>query len=186
MLCSYKEWMTLSFYKNVYVFISLERGQSFCGVWETDGRTETNTDCHIDPKLLLLLTIPCYVIFKASFSTYSASRPGVLNWRPAVGSCLSGAPSHTLALFVTRRISPGSKLRLTQLTLSVSHVGIYIYHFMTPTHFRSTTWLLPLIFRVASCAENLWLTVRSRVSRQKKKLNNVIDKTFLFRKFAWI
>ena len=40
------------------------------------------------------------------------------------------------------------------------------YHFIKPTRFRSTTWLLPLIFTGASCAENLWLTALSRINKQ--------------------
>ena len=36
------ERMTLSFNKNIYVFISLKRGQSFCGVRERE--TKTNGD----------------------------------------------------------------------------------------------------------------------------------------------
>ena len=51
--------------------------------------------------------------------------------------------------------------------LPVSQIGICIYHFITPTHFQSTMWLLPLIFTDASCAENLWLTARSRVNMQQ-------------------
>ena len=64
-------------------------------------------------------------------------------------------------------------------THSVSHVGIFIYHFIIPPHFRSTTWLLPLIFTGASCEENLWLTVRSRVNMQqmvKNKCQRLIAK----------
>ena len=53
-----------------------------------------------------------------------------------------------------------SKLRLI-LKLPASHVGICIYHFITPAHFHSTTWLLPLIFTGATCTENLCLMYRS-------------------------
>ena len=37
--------------------------------------------------------------------------------------------------------------------IPVSQVGICIYHFTTPMHFRSTTWLLPLIYIGSSCAD---------------------------------
>ena len=73
----------------------------------------------------------------------------------------------------TGRIWSSRKLRLTQDShpdCPLSHVCTYIYPFITPTHFRSTTWLLPLIFRVASCAKNLWLTARSRVKMQHSVL----------------
>ena len=46
----------------------------------------------------------------------------------------------------------------------VSYVGICIYHFITSTHFRSTTWLLSLIFTGASCVENFWLMAQSNGS----------------------
>ena len=48
--------------------------------------------------------------------------------------------------------------------LPLSIMVIYIFHFVTPTLFRSTTWLL--IFTCESCVENLWLTARSKVNMQ--------------------
>ena len=59
------------------------------------------------------------------------------------------------------------KLRLTLHETSRISSGICIYNFITPTHFPSTTWLLPLIFIGASCAKNLWLTAQSRVNMQQ-------------------
>ena len=56
----------------------------------------------------------------------------------------------------------------TEVTLPVSHMGICIHHFITPKHIHSITWLLPFIFPGTSCAENLWLTARSRVNMQHK------------------
>ena len=47
-----------------------------------------------------------------------------------------------------------------------SREGICMYHLVTPTHFWSTTWLLPLIFTSASCVETMWLTARSSVNMQ--------------------
>ena len=41
----------------------------------------------------------------------------------------------------------------TRQRFPVSHVGICIYPFITLIHFRSTTWLLPLIFTCAPCVE---------------------------------
>ena len=61
------------------------------------------------------------------------------------------------------------------LTLTVSHVGICIYHFITPTLFQTTTWLLPLTLTSAFCSENLWLTARSWVNRQQNYSRWMID-----------
>ena len=58
------EGMTLSFTKNIFLFISLERGQIICGVRETGGRKESNIDFHVNTQLLLLI-IPGCIIFKA-------------------------------------------------------------------------------------------------------------------------
>ena len=87
-----------------------------------------------------------------------------LTQRPTVGRYSSGAPSHSLALpWPTALFWPQAETD-SRLRLTVSHVGICIYHFITPTYFCSTTWLLPFIFSRAFRAENLWLTVRSRVN----------------------
>ena len=70
----------------------------------------------------------------------------VFNRRPdvarSVGRCPGGAPSRALALSVTDRISSCHKLRLLDSHNSVSHVSICICHYITPTDFRSTTWLV--------------------------------------------
>ena len=139
-------------------------------VRETDWQRETKTDCYTDPWLLLL-TIYC-VIFKAPLSTSSASRPGsgysiggplwaVLRDVISVGHPAIYWHSHDRLNLFWPQAEPVSRL-----TPPVSHMNIYIYHFITPTHFRSTTWLLPLIFTGASCAENLWLTAWLRVNMQ--------------------
>ena len=59
------EGMTLSF--------NLLGVKASVSVRETDGGRETNGDCYIDSKLLLL-TIPCCVIFKVPLSISSASQ----------------------------------------------------------------------------------------------------------------
>ena len=53
------------------------------------------------------------------------------------------------------------------LPLPLYSVVICIYNFVTFTHFRSITWLLPLIFTGSSFAKNLWLTAWSRVNMQQ-------------------
>ena len=63
------------------------------------------------------------------------------------------------------------------------HMGIYIYHFVTSKHFRSTTWLLPLIFTCVFCLENLRLTAWSRVNMQQ--LNCLIIQVFVSTKYVY-
>ena len=101
----------------------------------------------------VLSSRPYSVLFLLLCRGYSAR--GLL-W--ALGP--SGVPSHSLALFGTESLLAGHSQTARILR------DICIYHFKTPTHFRSTTWLLPLIFTGASCAENLSLTARSRVNMQ--------------------
>ena len=64
-----------------------------------------------------------------------------------------GTPCGPLALHQHDSLSARLNCQLTAARLTKSHVGICIYHFTTPTHFRSTTWLLPLIYTGASYAE---------------------------------
>ena len=52
--------------------------------------------------------------------------------------------------------------------------GHRIYHFITSTNVRSTTWKLLLTFTGASCAQNIWLTARSRVNMQYEQVIVVI------------
>ena len=143
-----KDETTTLDYKNITPFIPVEVKASL--VWERkmEGRRRIQT---------VLLT---HNFFSWPYHAILSSRSylkllvllsrGVLNRRPAVGCCSSGAPSH-------------SRLRLRH---SVAHVSICFNHFITPTHFRSTTWLLPLIFTVVFSFENLWLTARSRENMQ--------------------
>ena len=60
-----------------------------------------------------------------------------------------------------------SKLRLTDwdsyCQISSGHLHILFHN---AHHFHPTTWLLPLIFTGASCAENLWLMAWSRINMQ--------------------
>ena len=92
----------------------------------------------------------------------------------AVWRCSSGAHSHSWALpwLIVSLLAVSWHSKTKTLTDSVSHVGIFIYNFITPTHFRSTIWLLPLIYTDASCAENLWLTAQTRANMQQKHQAN--------------
>ena len=132
---------------------------------------ETNGDCHIGPWFLLLLAIQHYVIFKAPLSTSASQLVGY-----STGSPLPQQSAQPLGSALVTASWDWLKTESPKLTLPVSHMGICIYHFITPTHFRSTTWLLLLIFTGASCAENLWLTTQSRVNIQHrfKRLYEII------------
>ena len=77
------------------------------------------------------------------------ARGGVFDWRPVVGRsvwcCLSGALNHLLAApWLTDSLLTASWECLKTEIARISR-GYLIYHFITPTHFRSTTWPLPLI-----------------------------------------
>ena len=127
------------------------------GVWETDGRRDTNTVILIHN----FFSWPYHAVLSSRlhYVLLLLSRRGVLNQKTAL-SRSAGRP-------VTHWGSRGRKLRLTQdshgQTVRILR-GHVIYHFVTPTPFRSTTWLLPLIFTSASCAENLWLTALSKIN----------------------
>ena len=135
------------------------------GLKSSVDETERQSDKRIETVILFVLAmLPC-VIFKVSLGISSASRPrgtqlgthcGLLLQRGVqpIDCALRGWPN----LFW-----PQAKIDLS-LRLPVSLVGICIYNFLTPTYFRSTAWLLQLIFTDASCAENLWLTARSVVN----------------------
>ena len=113
-------------------------------MWErqTHRWWETKTDCHLQG---LMYSLPMRLT-----QTVLARR------------LLAPTPVATVLYLPTQLISPNWDWLKTKTP--VSHMGICIYHFITPTHFRSTTWLLPVIFTGASWAENLWLTAQSRAN----------------------
>ena len=159
--------MCVCVYIYIYIytyFYSFQRSQIFVAVWETDGDKKMNEDCHIDP-LLLLLTLPRCVIFKAPHRT-STFRWWSTKWEANCGSfCGQLSLRGTQCPSGANLISYSRKLRLRIYTpLPVSHVGILIYHFITHTEFNPNTWLILLVVTGASRTENLWLTTRSRVN----------------------
>ena len=126
-------------------FYSFKRGQIFV-VWEKDRRRkDIKTDRYFDSQLFLLLTIPRYVIFKAPFSTFCASRPGYLTG----GRCRSLLPAGRSPWLQAGTDS--HRLQLTQPVLD-PHTALYI-SFHSAHDFRSTMWLLPLIYPWVSCPE---------------------------------
>ena len=100
---------------------------------------------------LLLFSVQRCVIFKVPLSTSSASRSGgtqlEARCEPLCGM-LPNQGAQPLAGILREQISSGCKPGLT-----VSHVGICIYHFTTLPRFSLTTWLLPPTHPSASCAE---------------------------------
>ena len=110
-----------------------------------------------------LLTNNFSFYLKGPTKHFCFSASGVLNQRPAVGHCLSGVLSHLLVLSMTDQISSGYKIRLT-----ISHVGICIYPFITATHFHWTMWLFPV-------QKNLWLMAWSKVNMQHLTSYNYVQ-----------
>ena len=92
------------------------------------------------------MTIPCNVIFKAPLSSSQQKSPygPLAAWGTQP---LAGALRELPNLFWPQADT------VSRLRFLVSHVGICLYHFLKPTHFRSTKWLLLLIYTCASCAE---------------------------------
>ena len=154
------EWRTLSFSKNIYIFILLWKAS--VGVWETGRWMEMKTACHIDPELLLLLTILWCVIFKALLSTSSsASQLGVLQCRLSVGRC----PSRMLSMTAHSLLALSwDWLKTHTDRVPVSHVGICIYHFITAVHFQDHMTASAYFHGCILCRESLiaW----SRVNMQ--------------------
>ena len=153
-------------YKDITLFIHL--GVKTSVDWER--QTETNgdkrrqrqlywpiTSSSLDYSPLYYLQSPTY-LFYLSAEGYST---GGLLW----AAVPEGSPAtHRRTLWLPE------SLLTARLRLPVSQVDIFMYHFITPTHFRSTTPLLPLIFTGASSLENLWLTAWSRVNILHMKL----------------
>ena len=50
--------ITVCLQKNIYIFISFERDQSFCRwVRQKDVDREVKTDCYTNPKILILIAL---------------------------------------------------------------------------------------------------------------------------------
>ena len=145
-----KDETTTLGYRNITLFI-LTWSQSFCYVRETNGRTETDTLTHN--------------FFSWLYQAVLSSRPHLTLSLFSKGEYSTGDPQWgAQSLAGTPVTASWDWLKIDSLRLSVSHVGICIYHFITPTNFWSTMILLPLIFTCASCEKNIWLTARSRVN----------------------
>ena len=103
---------------------------------EIDRRTETETDSRIDSYLF---SWP-YSVIKAPLSSSTSRLEG----------CLSGDPLQRGAQPFADSLRDWSNLFWPQIStgsrLTVLHVGISIYHFITPTHYHKTTWVLLLIY----------------------------------------
>ena len=72
-----------------------------------------------------------------------------LSSSPSLSVCLSHTTRCTQLVFAGGLLVPLRPFydsKTAHCWLTVSHVGISIYHFITPTHFHSSTWQLPLIF----------------------------------------
>ena len=145
-------------YKDISIFILL--GVKASVVCKTDGRTDGDESRQLYRPITSSIEHITFCYLQGPLST-SASCPGSTQPETCCGHLTPVGHQATVWHFpwLTK-----SLLTTVRLTLSVSLMGTRIYHFITPTDSRSTTWLLPLIFPHASCAENLWWTARSRVN----------------------
>ena len=139
----------MKLFTKIYTSLFLSKGVNASVVCERDRQTEMEGDegrllywpetsfldhttlCYLQGPFLLLLSL------------------GLLIQRLAVGRCHSRAPSHSLALSMTDRISlatSGDWLK------TVSRVYLHT-SFHNTNYFLSTMWLLLCIYSDASCAE---------------------------------
>ena len=147
-------------HKNVYVFISFERGQSFCMRCVRDGQRRMDRDGGRRRQTAILTNN----FFSWPYHTVLFSRSDVFSSDKTYST---GPRQEATCPPLQLRFSI-CQAEIDRLRLPVSRVGICIHHFITHTHFRSTTWLILLFLICASCTENLWLTARSRVNMQNK------------------
>ena len=167
-LCRHNECRNDTFFfTKIYIFISLERGPIFVGAWETDRMRLIQTailthnfsffwsyHAVLSARPYIFSSLTRSTQPRAACASFSPGWPWFsICWLQDLTACWllqdcpRGVPSHLLVLFVTDWISSGCKLRLT-----ISHVGICIYHFTMLTYFCSTKWLLLLIYTGVSCA----------------------------------
>ena len=103
---------------------------------QADGQGETNTDCHTEPYFPHFLTILHCIIFKAPLSTSSTSRPsgGYSTEDPLWAALWDATPAgRTTTLWRSPWLSLLAAIKTyLRLRHHVSHVGICIYHFITP------------------------------------------------------
>ena len=159
--------------KNITLFILV--GIKSSEVWE---RQKEGNEWKLShwPITSLLLTISRCIMFKTPLSSYSASRPGSTQLEARCGAfCWTlpqrgGGPTLAGALRDRPNLFWPQEETDSRLRLPVSHIGIYIYHFITLTHFSLITWQLPLILTSTFCVENLWLSARPRVHLQQKQI----------------
>ena len=124
-----------------------------------DRRTESNKDRQphwpISSSLdhITLCYLPCSTWHFFCFSTMSTQPETWCRMLPQRSVQPLAGSLHDWPNLFWKRAETDTRLRL-----SVFHEGICIYNFLTTTLFRSTTWLISLIFTSASCAENLWVT----------------------------
>ena len=164
--------MTLTFdYKRINLFILLGV-KATVGAWEAEtgwrkGLPHWSITSSLDHTML------CYL--RGLTEPFCFSAVGEGGYWP-------GGPLWTALLDATQRgTQPHAGAPVTaswdwlSQTACISWGHLHISTFITPTHFRSTTWLLPTIFIGVACAENLWLTARSRVNMQQYCSVNGLD-----------
>ena len=137
------ERMTLSFYKNMFLFLSKGVKSLWC---ERDRQRQREREREED-------RLPYWPLMFFSHS---------------VGRYPSQAPSHSLALSVTDRISSGRKLRLNQDSPYLTWAFSY-NNSQQPYISVQLCDCFCLFTHLHPVQRNLWLTARSRVNMQQEK-----------------
>ena len=119
--------ITLSFYKNIYISLFLLKRVKAYVVWEKKRQTETNGDGGKQRQIAILTHSFLATLWDVASAMLLATR-----WH---------SPWQT-----------ESPLAAGWDWLSISHGHLHI-SFHNAYHFHSNTWLLPLIYTDASCAE---------------------------------
>ena len=128
---------TLYFTKGVVVGVSVR-----------ERKAETNGD---ESRQKQTATLTHDFVFYWPYHAVLSSRPYVFSsptWR-TLSDAACGSRLHASR----DSLSVDCSTLVTAARLPVSHMGICVYYFSTPTHFRSAIWLLLLIFTDTSCAE---------------------------------
>ena len=155
-----KEETTTLGYKSITLFILL--GVKASVMWETDRGRQRQT---------ALLT---HNFFSWPYHAVLPSRPHLtllllLGWGrvySAWGLLLTAAPVGTLN---------DCKMGLTQLTLTLTDLGICTYHFIIPTISDQPCDCFCLFTQVCPFYRNLWLTAQLKVNVQQMKIHHFND-----------
>ena len=115
-----------NFFIKIYLYSSWS--QSFCGVWETDGRTEEDKDRLLYWPITSSSLDYCTLCYFQDSTWYFCFSDGIVNRRPLWSAVPSRALSVTASLVWLR-----PSLTPTDSNWFGHSRGICIHHFITPT-----------------------------------------------------